>query len=166
MNALSVVRAVERYALVTLFLSMVVLYFANVMARAFGGTLASSFVWIEEAVRIMNLYLVFLALGLALEWGRHVGMHNWRTRIALASGIPVPRLIDVLGFFFSLYVMWLGYSMTVFVFETGQRSPTLNIEMGWIYVAPAIGFGLLALRYLLSFLGLIDRFSSQESEDE
>ena len=43
--------------------------------------MASSFVWIEEAVRIMNLFLVFLAIGLALEYGRHVGIHTWRERI-------------------------------------------------------------------------------------
>jgi TRAP-type C4-dicarboxylate transport system permease small subunit len=165
MTALSVLRTIERFALVAIFLGMVALYFCNVVVRAIGGTSASSFVWIEEAVRIMNLFLVFLAIGVALEYGRHVGVHTWRDRIMRVSGIPLTRIIDFVGFFFSLYVMWLGYTMAVFVFATGQRSPTLDLEMGWIYVAPAIGFGLLALRYLLSFFGLIDRFSSQAREE-
>ena len=63
--------------------------------------------------------------------------------------------------------MWrgLGYELALFVFNTGQRSPTLNLPMGWIYLAPTIGFVLLALRYLLSFLGVIDRFSAQQGDE-
>ena len=30
--------------------------------------------------------------------------------------------------------------------------------MGWIYAAPVVGFGLLALRFGLSLCGVIDRF--------
>lgn len=161
MSVLSVLRSIERFSLVAIFLSMVVLYFANVVVRTIGGTMASDFVWIEEAVRIMNLFLVFLALGLALEYGRHVAVNTWRDRIGQASGLPLRRIIDFFGLVFSCYLMWLAYTMAAFVFATGQRSPTLNFEMGWIYVAPMTGFALLALRYLLSLLGVIDRYSSQ-----
>lgn len=166
MKALALLRAVERFVLVTIFLSMVGLYAVNVGVRVFGGTMASRFVWIEEAVRIMNLFLVFLAIGLALEYGRHVGIHSWRERIIRATGLPIRRVIDVVGVLFALYMAWFAYTMADFVFSTGQRSPTLGMEMGWIYVAPAVGFLLLALRYALSALGLIDRFSSQPSDAE
>ena len=126
---------------------------------------ASNFAWVEEAVRLLNLFMVFLALGLALEYGRHVGVHTWRDRIAARTGLPLKRLIDFVGFVFSLYLVWLGVRMALFVLSTGQRSPTLNIPIGWIYLAPAIGFGLLALRYLLSLFGRIDRFSVQTGEE-
>ena len=165
MKALRILRTVERSALVVIFLSMVALFFFNVVLRQFGGTLASEFAWIDEAVRLLNLLLVFFAIGLALEYGRHVGIHTWRDRIAAATRLPVRRVIDALGMVFSLYVAWLGYELALFVFNTGQRSPTLNIPMGWIYLAPTIGFSLLALRYLLSFLGVIDRFSAQRGDE-
>lgn len=165
MKALRILRIVERSVLVVTFLTMVALFFANVLFRQFGGTLASEFAWIDEAVRLLNLLLVFFAIGLALEYGRHVGIHTWRDRIAAATRLPVRRAIDVVGFGFSLYVAWLGYELTIFVLGTGQRSPTLNIPMGWIYLAPTFGFGLLALRYLLSFFGVIDRFSIQQGEE-
>lgn len=163
-NVLSILRTAERSALVLIFLAMVGLYFVNVVVRAAGSPLASDLAWIEEAVRIMNLYLVFLAIGYALEIGRHVAVDTWRERIANATGLPVRRIIDAVGLLFSLYLVWLGWKMTGFVFGTGQQSPTLGIRMGWIYVAPTIGFALLALRYLLSLLGLVDRWSPQEVE--
>jgi TRAP-type C4-dicarboxylate transport system permease small subunit len=163
--ALSTLRAVERFILVSLFLAMVTLYFVNVVVRWVGGTWASDLAWIEEVVRTMNLYMVFLALGLALEYGRHVAVDTWRGRIAEATGLPLFKIIDAVGLVFSLYLVWLGWGMAEFVFGTGQRSPTLNIAMGWIYVAPAIGFGLLALRYFLSLVGAIDRLPAHSVEE-
>ena len=132
-KALSILRTVERTVVVAIFLIMVALYFVNVVVRATGSNLASDIAWIEEAVRTMNLYLVFLAIGLALEYGRHVAVDTWRDDLATRLGIPLRRIIDALGLVFSLYV------------------------------APMIGFALLALRYLLSLLGVIDRFKPQHA---
>lgn len=164
-NVLSILRTAERSALVVIFLAMVGLYFVNVVVRATESPLASDLAWIEEAVRIMNLYLVFLAIGYALEIGRHVAVDTWRARIAAATGLPLRRIIDAVGLLFSLYLAWLGWKMTGFVFGTGQESPTLGIRMGWIYVAPTIGFALLALRYLLGLLGFLDRQPPGEAQD-
>ncbi len=160
-KALTILRSVERTMVVAIFLTMVALYFVNVLVRATGSNFASDLAWIEEAVRTLNLYLVFLAIGLALEYGRHVAVDTWRDSLAAKLGLPIRRVVDVLGLVFSLYIVWLGWKMVVFVQSTGQRSPTLGIEMYWLYVAPMTGFALLALRYLLSLFGSINRFDSK-----
>ena len=165
MKALDFIRTAERFAAVTIFLLMVGLYCVNVLARQVGGTFASEFAWVEEAVRLMSLFLVFLTVGLGLERGRHAGVHTWRERIASATGLPLRRIIDAVGFVFCIYLMWLGYQMTAFVYGMGQKSPTLNVPVFWIYLAPTIGFALMALRYALSFFGLIDRFAGQATEE-
>lgn len=165
MKILGLLRLVERTLAVGIFLVMVALFFANVVSRQIPA-IASDFTWVEEAVRLMALFLVFLVLGLALERGRHVGVDTWRDRIAGATGLPLRRIIDAIGFCFSLYVVWLSWQMTKFVMGTGQTSPTLNLPIFWIYLAPTIGFALLALRYALSFLGVVDRFAGQEGSVE
>ncbi len=163
MIALVWLRRVERAALVILFLSMVVLYCGSVVAREIGGTVASGFAWIEEAVRMMNLFLVFLALGLALERGKHVGIHSLRGHLPAGAVTALCRCIDAVGLGFCLYVAWLAVGLVQFVLKTGQSSPTLGVPMGLIYLAPVIGFSLLGLRYGLSLLGVIDRFPAQPS---
>lgn len=153
-------RRLERVFLVTIFLTMVFLFAINVVAREVGGTFASQLAWIEEAVRLMNIFLVFLALGLALERGRHVGIETLREKLPERYKHLVRKIIDAVGLIFSIYMSYLGYGLVVFVLNTGQRSPTLNIPMGWVYTAPVVGFALLALRYALSLFGSIDRFDT------
>ena len=166
MKLLFYIRQAERSFLVALFLAMVVLFFGNVIAREIGGTFASKFAWIEEAVRFMNIFLVFIALGLALEKGRHVGIDTLRDRLPKNLRKSLLKIIDATGFFFAIYLSWLGIGLVKFVLMTGQRSPTLDIPVGWVYSAPVIGFGLLALRFALSFLGYIDRFTIYDSSVE
>ncbi len=159
MKIVQLLRGIERAAIVAIFLLMVFLFFMNVLVREFAGSLASDFAWVEEAVRLLNLFLVFGALGLALEGGRHVSVDSLRNALDEKKRRQLLRLIDLIGLTFSLYVALLAYRLVLFVFSTGQRSPTLNIEMGWIYMAPMIGFLLLALRYGLSFFGVLNRFA-------
>lgn len=159
------IRRVERVVLVSLFLSMVILFNINVLAREFSGTFASQLAWIEEAVRLMNIFLVFCALGLALERGRHVGIDTLRESLPRVARNTIRKIVDAAGFIFSLYMCYLAWKLVVFVLGTGQRSPTLDIPMGWIYLAPVFGFALLGLRYALSFLSIINRFETIEQTD-
>jgi TRAP-type C4-dicarboxylate transport system permease small subunit len=160
-----ILRRTERVFLVSLFLGMVTLFTLNVVARELGGTFASQLAWIEEAVRLMNIFLVFGALGLALEKGKHVGIDTLRDALPERYRNIIRRVIDAVGCIFTAYMAYLGYQLVIFVLNTGQRSPTLDIPMGWIYMAPVVGFGLLSLRYALSFIGTIQRFTGYDDSN-
>ncbi len=160
-----ILRRVERVFLVTVFLSMVLLFSLNVVAREVGGTFASQLAWIEEAVRLMNIFLVFGALGLALEKGRHVGIDTLRESLPPRYRNALRKIVDVSGFVFTAYMAYLAWRLVIFVLGTGQRSPTLDIPMGWVYTAPVVGFGLLSFRYALSLLGVIDRFRTGDKPE-
>lgn len=162
-TALSLLRLIERSCLVALLLGMTGLFAFNVLIRLFGGSAAASFHWIDEVVRLMNIFLVFLAAGLALERGKQVSVDSWRAGLTARTGLPLTRIIDGVGLVFSLYMAWISGSMAQFVFGTGQQSATLGLPIGWIYVAPCAGFVLLASRYGASLFGLIDRFSKPEA---
>lgn len=163
MLILRCLRWVERTFLVTIFSLMVILFFLNVVAREIGGDFASDMAWIEEAVRLMNLFLVFGALGLALERGRHVGIDTIRDKLPGKYRTSLLKLIDIVGFGFTCFLAYQSFGLVKFVFATGQTSPTLDIPMGYMYLAPLIGFSLLALRFILSFLGVINRFADKNN---
>lgn len=156
-RVVGVIRLCERTLIVCLFLAMVTLYGFNVAVREIVPSFASEVAWIDELTRFLMIWVVFLALGVALERGRHVAITTFYLKL---SGIPrrlARFLIDAVGFVFSIYLVWLSIEITRFVMQTGQESPTLNVPIFWIYVAPAIGFGLLALRFGLELIGVQNR---------
>ena len=157
-------RFVERAFLILVFLSMVTLFSLNIVARELG--FGSYTVWIEEAVRLLNLFLVFAALGLALERGRHVAINTLRDKLPRSIRQLLLNLIDTVGLLFSLYFAYLAWIMVDLVLTTGQHSPTLELPMGWIYAAPVTGFILLALRFGLSLGGRVDRFKRYSDTED
>ena len=139
---------------------MISVFFFGILVREFPSNIANQFSWIEEVVGIMNVFLVFMTLGLALEKGKHVKIPMLLERIGKTKGLILMKVIDTVGLIFTGYLFVISVQLMIMVFNSGQMSSTLNISMAIIYLAPAIGFFSIALRYLFSLVGLIDRFSN------
>ncbi|CCO24351.1 TRAP transporter small permease [Maridesulfovibrio hydrothermalis] len=151
------IRIVERALIISINLIMVGLYTFNVLIREMMPQYSSTFAWIDEATRLLMVWAVFLALGLALERGRQVAVTTLLERMPDLPRKIIQTLINLTGIVFSCYLSWLGVALVKFVMRTGQVSPTLGLPMYWLYVAPTIGFLLLALRYGLELAGINDR---------
>jgi TRAP-type C4-dicarboxylate transport system permease small subunit len=145
---------------------MIGLYGLNVIVREITPQYASLFAWIDEASRILMVWVVFLSIGIAFDRGRHIAMTTFINSFSNKKFIYFGKIIDLLGFSFSLYCIWLGFKITIFVFNSGQVSPTLNIPMFVLYVAPTLGFLLISIRYALSFLNFKNRFNLKHNSME
>ena len=156
----------ERFIIVFFTVSMIGLYGLNVIVREITPQYASLFAWIDEASRILMVWVVFLSIGIAFDRGRHIAMTTFINSFSNKNFLYFGKIIDLLGFAFSLYCIWLGFKITIFVFNSGQVSPTLNIPMFILYVAPTLGFLLISIRYALSFLNFKNRFNLKHNSME
>ena len=156
--ALHILRTIERALLGALMLAMSFAYVVNVVARNLVPALAPQLAWIEEATLIALAWVVFLGLGLALERGRHIAMSAFLERIRGPAKPWIIGAINLVWLLFSLYIAKIGMDISVFVYRSGQVSPTLNLSMIWLYGVMPVGFGLLALRYALELAGYSRRF--------
>ena len=154
---LAILTRIEETLLVAVFCAMVALFSGGVLAREVSDDLSRRLAWIDEATRYLMIWLVFLALGLALQRGRHVAMDAYLRRMSAPARARIGRLIDASGLAFSLYLVWFGLEITWLVLGTGQRSPTLGVTTATLYLAMPVGFLLLAIRFAASLFGAIDR---------
>ena len=152
------VRKIERLIIVAIFLIMIAIFSFGILVRELPSDIANNFSWIEEVVRIMNIFLVFMTLGIALEKGKHVNVPLLLEKLGGKWLWGLTKVIDIVGLIFTSYLFFVSVKLMVLVFHSGQSSPTLNISMGVIYLAPTIGFALISLRYFFSLIGLFDRF--------
>jgi TRAP-type C4-dicarboxylate transport system permease small subunit len=148
--------AIQRYSAAILMIAMTALYGFNVLVRTALPQFAATFAWIEEGSRYMLIWIVFLAVGVALEAGRHVLIDLLWTRIVPRARRWVFAFIDICGIAFCLLMMVLSIQLTMFVAGTGQLSPTLGIPAYVIYVAPIVGFASLAFGFVLRLFRIRD----------
>lgn len=155
-RAADIIGVVERYFTAILTIVMTALYALNVLVRLFFPLYASDFAWIDEASRYIMIWVVFLAAGIALEVGRHITVDIAYGLLSKAIVHALFRIIDVVGLAFSLIAAYFSFNLAMFVAGTGQVSPTLGVPTYILYVAPFLGFLLLAFRYLLRLIDVRD----------
>ncbi|MBD5771321.1 TRAP transporter small permease [Marinomonas colpomeniae] len=154
-------KKIEKFIIVSVFLLMIFLFSFGVLVREFPIQVVNYFSWIEEIVKIMNIFLVFITLGLALEKGKHVKIPILLNKLSFRTRFILMKVIDFSGFSFTLYLFFLSIELMSLVLKSGQVSPVLNVSMSIIYLAPTIGFLSISIRYFMSFFGYLDRFSNK-----
>jgi TRAP-type C4-dicarboxylate transport system permease small subunit len=148
--------AFQRYSAAILMIAMTALYGFNVLVRALLPQFAGTFAWIEEAARYMMVWVVFLAVGIALEVGRHIAINLIWGRLTPRTVRWLFALIDTVGLAFSVLMVVLSIQLSMFIASSGQISPTLGIPAYVLYVAPVVGFASLAFGFLLRLCAIRD----------
>jgi C4-dicarboxylate transporter DctQ subunit len=147
--------AMQGYTAAIFLIVMTGLYGFNVLARTFLPKLSGSLAWIDDAARYLMIWIVFLAVGVALASGRHIVVDMAWRHLGAAKSL-IFRLIDVTGFLFSALLTVLSVQLAMFIAQTGQISPTLQLPTYLLYIAPIVGFASLTMIYLLRVFGFCD----------
>ncbi len=161
-RAMDVIRGIERTFIAIVLVAMSLLYFVNIAVRFFSSRLATELAWIDEATLFGLAWLVFVGLGLALERRRHIAMTALMDRMTSPVAKAVQAAINLSGLIFCALLTKFSFDLAVFIYNSGQISPTLGVTMLFLYAPLPIGFALLTLRYGLELVGAQNRFAIQD----
>jgi C4-dicarboxylate transporter DctQ subunit len=159
---MTVLRAVERTLIAVILIAMSALFFVNVLVRQFAPSLLAQVAWIEEATLFAFAWLVFVGLGLALERRRHIAMTVFLDGRSRAVAAMIQKIINLTGLVFCVFLTKISFDLAVFIWQSGQISPTLGVSVVGLYAPLPLGFALLSLRYLLELLGVQNRFEIRD----
>jgi TRAP-type C4-dicarboxylate transport system permease small subunit len=143
-RALGLLRLAVSSIVVVLFVTMTASTLIQVAGRyVFGYAIA----WTTEVATFSQIWLVFLASGIAMRYGMHIGVD------VLAGMLPPPvqRLLAIVLGLASLVFLWVIFDGSLAIVDMGQfqTSPLLQVSMSNIYLAIPIGVAYLALEYLV-----------------
>lgn len=132
--------------------------FAVMVAVTFTGTLfrylpgVPGIHWAEEVTRYLNIWTVFLASGLAINRGAHMGVDAF---VRLLPEKP-RKIVTLFGLtamlIFEAILLYYGVMMTRANMD--QLSSALELPMGWPFLAIPVGGGLMiveTLRKIIQF---------------
>lgn len=157
------VRTAERALLAVTMIAMSIMFFINVAVRETSPRLATGLAWIEEATLFGVAWLVFMGLGLTLERRRHIAMTVVSDSLSPGIAWTLHKLINLSGVVVGALLTKFSFDFAVFVFRSGQISPTLGLSMIVLYAPLSLGFALLTLRYGLELFGHQDRFAIKDA---
>ena len=143
-QALGLLRLAISAIVVVLFVTMTAATLIQVAGRyVFGYGIA----WTTEVATFSQIWLVFLASGVAMRYGMHIGVDVVATMLPAA----VQRLLAIVIGAASLVFLWIIFDRSLAIVDMGQfqTSPLLQLSMSNVYLAIPIGVAYLALEYAI-----------------
>ncbi|MET4127277.1 TRAP transporter small permease [Roseovarius sp. MBR-6] len=142
-------RNAERWALLVFYVLLVVTMFIEVLRRE---VLSYSSIWGEEIVRYAFIYLAWIGAAAAVRERAHIRIDvileyvGRRVKAALyIFGDLVMFVVAIVAFYWSLETVLVSAKF-------GSVTHGLRISQVWFLAAVPIGFGLMMLRLVQSFL--------------
>lgn len=153
----------EEGLLVLLMAGMTLITFMQVVARY---VFNYSFVWAMELTSVLFGGLIFIGMAYGVRVGAHIGVDLLVKAVGPKLGRWMGALAALLCVAYACILAWGGYEYVSKIRMVGILMQDLPIEQ-WIprAVLP-LGFGLLALRFLGVFIGLLTGRSGQLLGDE
>ena len=135
--------------------------FAVMVAVTFTGTLfrylpgLPGIHWAKEVTRYLNIWTVFLASGLAVNRGAHMGVDAF-VRLLPAAPRKFVALFGLAAMLlFEAILVYYGVVMTHANMD--QLSSALEIPMGWPFLAIPVGGGLMIIETLRKMIHISAR---------
>ncbi|NGP44857.1 TRAP transporter small permease [Bacillaceae bacterium SIJ1] len=126
--------------------------FINIVLRA--GFSANT-TWAEEFIRYCMIWITFIGSALCFRRGLHVGIDLFVEFLSKPGQKIVRLLVYVCSLVMLVFMAKYGYDLVQFSQRTGQITPSLRIEMFWVYLAIPIGAILSIIHVIERMVGLL-----------
>lgn len=155
-------RHVEELLLVIFSSVMVSVIFMQVVARR----LDSSLSWSEELARFCFIWLVYIGISYGVKKQKHIKVDVLLTIVNQKWKFILNVISSLLFMIFAVFVIYYGFDIATKLLSFGQKSPALQIPMGYIYLAAPIGMGLTLIRLIQRLIRDIGMFIRKEEFEE
>jgi TRAP-type C4-dicarboxylate transport system permease small subunit len=142
-------RNAERWALLVFYTMLVVTMAVEVLRREI---FAYSSIWGEEIVRYSFIYLAWIGAASAVKERAHIRIDVILHYLGARAKALVYIFGDLVMFGVALIALWYSFETVMVSAKFGSVSHGLRVSMVWFLMAVPLGFGLMILRLVQSFL--------------
>lgn len=148
----------EKFTLVTMFVTMVVIIFVQVIMRKIFN---SSLSWSEELGKFIFVWISWLGISVGQMKGEHIKI------TAFVDKLP-PKGQNIMNILAELVVIWICgitayYSYTLVLSQASTPYAGIKISMSFGYLSVLVGCILMVFRCILSILEQISLLKGKES---
>lgn len=150
----------EEGVLVLLMAAMSLLIVAQIFMRY---VMQASLTWSEELARYLFVWATYIGVAYGVKKHAHVCVEVAVMLLPARVKQVVYLLAQLVFLLFAVLVVYEGFRLSVRIFGFGQTSPALGMPMGYLYLAPTVGFALVFLRLLQNIASGVRRLRQGEA---
>lgn len=148
----------------SLFLAiMALVIIVQVIFRYF---ISYSLAWPEELGRYLFIASVFIGASYAEQEERHLAITVIRTNCGKWCARYIPILVQIIVVIFTGTMAVWGTEMVVFMYDSNQLAPAIEIPMFVVYAMIPLGMATMTLRAFVNLLKYIKTSPSQKMTTE
>ena len=161
LNMLSdVVNTVAEYFCAIALGVMSIVVFAQVVFRLTSGSLP----WSEELARYLMIYMVYVGTSIGIKRNSHIAVEVIMDRCPAKAQKVVEVLVDLL--MMAAFGILCYYGMKIVNITMMQKSPAMQIKMGYIYLSMVLGGALMLLHCLNNMINTITGYKPEVKKVE
>jgi TRAP-type C4-dicarboxylate transport system permease small subunit len=124
----------------------------------------SSLAWSEELARYLFIWVSYIGVSYAVKKHAHIRIEAAVLLMPKRIHKYIYILSNIVFLVFAVMVVKEGFVLSMKIFKFGQSSPAMGIPMGYIYLAPTVGFFLVFIRLVQKITGNIKSFLREDSK--
>ncbi|MEY8560796.1 TRAP transporter small permease [Jeotgalicoccus halotolerans] len=130
---------IEDYFVGIMIIIATCLLFTNIILRYFFN---ANTTWAEEFVRYSMIWITFIGMAICFRKGIHFSVDFLLNSLTGKGNRTLQIIINLISIFFISLLIFYGAEITLFNINSGQITPSLEIDIFWIYLAIPVGAGL------------------------
>jgi TRAP-type C4-dicarboxylate transport system permease small subunit len=139
----------ERWLLLVFYVMLVITMAIEVLRREI---FAYSSIWGEEIVRYSFIYLAWIGAAVAVKERGHIRIDVIVHYLGPRAKALIYILGDLVMFFVAVIALYWSWEAVHVSWKFGSVSHGLRVSMVWFFMAVPVGFALMILRLVQSFL--------------
>ncbi|WP_010531974.1 TRAP transporter small permease [Lentibacillus jeotgali] len=136
----------EEYILIALSCFTVAVIFLQVFMRFI---LSDSLSWSEEIARYAFIWMIYIGVSYGVKKQKHLGVDAFAMLFEKTGKIVIGIIANICFLIFAVVITVYGVEI---VTKITRESAALQLPMGWVYAAPAVGMFLTVIRLVQNLI--------------
>lgn len=132
----------EYFLVVTITISVIIIFFQVIMRYGFHSSLA----WSEELARYLFLWQIWIGASFAVKHSKHLRAEILKTAVPEHFRNYIELIALVIWLCFSVFLTYKGIQVVQMVVRMNQLSPAMRMPMVYAYLSVPVGCGLMSFR--------------------
>jgi C4-dicarboxylate transporter, DctQ subunit len=153
---------IEEALLAVCIISTTFVLFVNIVLRYLFD---ANTTWAEELIRYVMIWITFIGSSVCFGRGLHVGIDFFLEFVSKKWNIVIGFFVNIVSMILMVFMLYYGMKLVQFGMNSGQITPSLRIEIFWVYLCIPLGAALSLIHLAINMFEQVRKLQTDAIEE-